>query len=254
MTPGLNSTIEWTDKTGAKVTILLLSQEQAENAALFHLAGSDHLLCSASSLFFDGQQLHLQSSISSHQEVAILPDVALRGSHSLRVGLWTKYFFTQPEKHLLLTIRQTQQGSPRPAMALGPTIAWRKTAVPVVPPDKAFQKAAKWEIQWINPDMSGLSEALLQIDYTGDIGRLESNGKLLDDNFYNGLPWQVGLRRFGSEASKRPLTLEVLPMPALAPIYLDQHAREELQKQPQNSPSVHAKIVPVYETVVDTTP
>jgi len=36
---------------------------------------------------------------------------------------------------------------------------------------------------------------LLRITYKGDVARLYANGKLLNDNFYNGTPWMVGLDR-----------------------------------------------------------
>jgi len=254
MLAGMNSAIEVTDKTGARVTILLLTQEQAENTALLHVAGADHLMCSSSSFLFDGQKLHLQSSHSPNQEVAILPELSLHGSPGRPDGLWTKHLFTQPEKHPLLAIRQMQQATPRKAMAMGPYIDWRKTAVPVVPPDIAFQEAEKWQLQWLNPDMSGLSEALLQIEYTGDIGRLESQGKLLDDNFYKGVPWQIGLRRFGADTLKTPLTLEILPMPTVAPIYLEDSARERIKKARQNPQRIHVMIVSVYDAVAELNP
>jgi hypothetical protein len=249
MPAGLNSTLEVTDKTGTRVTILLLPQEQAENTALFHMAGSDHLLCSGSTIFFDGQELHVQSSASADQAVAMLPELPLRGSPGLPDGLWTRHLFLQPEKHPSVTVRQIQHAAPRRAMAMGPYIEWRKTAVPTVPPDSAFQQAAKWEIQWNNPDMSGLSEALLQIEYTGDIGQLESEGRLLDDNFYKGVPWEVGLRRLGPKALKDPLTLKLLPLPAVAPIYLEDHARQRIKQAGQDPQVIHVKIVPVYESV-----
>jgi hypothetical protein len=136
-------------------------------------------------------------------------------------------------------------------MALGPYVDWRKAAVPVVPPESAFQHAAGWELQWTNPDMSGLSDALLQIDYTGDIGRLKADGKLLDDNFYNGVPWQVGLRRFGREMWTKPMTLQLLPMPGIAPIYLDTAAAKRLTQARQNPAVIRAKILPVYETIAE---
>jgi hypothetical protein len=119
----------------------------------------------------------------------------------------------------------------------------------VVPPDSAFDKAAQWQIQWNNPDMSGLSDALLELDYSGDIGRLKSAGDLLDDDFYNGLPWQVGLRRFGTDVLSHALTLEVLPMPAVAPIYLDRPARAALRQARQHPELIRATIVPVYESI-----
>jgi hypothetical protein len=245
MTAGMNSTIELTDDKGAKVTVLLLTQEQAEHTDLLPLAGSDHLVCTASDVFVKEQEIHLQS-LDSNQQLEILPDLPLRGSQERHDGLWTLYLFPQTVKHPSLGLKQIQQATSRPDMVQGPYVDWRKTTVPAVPPDSAFQQAAKWELQWTDPDMSGLSDALLQIDYTGDIGRLTADGKLLDDHFYNGAPWQVGLRRFGLG---RRFTLELLPMPKVAPIYLDTSARDRLKSARQNPDLINIRIVPVYEVV-----
>ena len=252
LAPGMNATIRMTDPAGEHITVLLLSQQEAERVARFRIGGVDRLLVSASSLFFDGQQLHLEST-SATQEVGVLPEVALRGSPGTPDGLWTRHRFTQPEKHPSLTIRQTRQAIARPAMRMGPYIDWRKGTVPAVPADTAFRTASQWEIQWRNPDLSGLSDALLQVDYTGDLARLEAHGKLLDDDFFNGLPWQVGLRRFGAETAAGTLTLEVLPMPHVAPVYLEGPARARLGHVAPGDSNLRVKVVPVYESIAQPT-
>jgi hypothetical protein len=246
---GMNTAIDLSDADGGKVTILLLTQAQAMNAALFHMGDSDHLALSASDLFFDGDQLHLQSAGSSRQEVALLPKLSLRESAGLPEGRWVRYVFTQPAKHPALKVQQTQQATPREAMAMGPYVDWRKASVPVVPPDSAFAGASQWDVQWTNPDMSGLSDALLQIDYAGDIGRLQSGKDLLDDNFFKGTSWQVGLRRFEAGGLSRAFALKVLPMPGVAPLYIDHQARRKLHLSRRNPALLHVRIVPVYESV-----
>jgi hypothetical protein len=247
--PGENSTIQLTDRSGARVTLLLFSQPEAEDTAVLHIGSSDYLARTTSSVFFDGRQLHLESAQSPTQQVALLPNLPLREAPAIADGLWTRHTFTQPEKHPELTLRQFQTATPRVAMTMGPYVDWRKTAVPVVPPDGAFANAAQWLLQWTNPDMSGLSEALLQIDYSGDIARLESQGILLDDNFFHGQPWQIGLQRFAAETWKSPMTLEILPMPTIAPIYLDQRARQQIKASPANPAVTQARIIPVYQSI-----
>ena len=55
---------------------------------------------------------------------------------------------------------------------------------------------------------STISNIFLKIAYTGDVARLSANGYLLDDNFNNGLPWMIGLRRFITENRRwDPLSL-----------------------------------------------
>jgi hypothetical protein len=43
---------------------------------------------------------------------------------------------------------------------------------------------------------------------------------MVDDAYYNGLDWEIGLRRFASILAK-PLTLTILPLRQDAPIYLE---------------------------------
>jgi hypothetical protein len=132
-------------------------------------------------------------------------------------------------------------------MDMGPYVEWRKTSVPTVPPDSAFAQAGTWQLRWNKPDMTGLSEVLLQMDYAGDIARLSSSGTVLDDNFFNGLSWQVGLKGFGVAAA--PLTRQILPMPTAAPIYLDPLAQKVLDSAKASPQLNGAKLVPEYEAV-----
>ena len=248
--PGTNTTIKLNDPAGSPITILVLTRQQAEDAALFHIGGASRLVLSTSTLLFDGRAIHLRSTTSPTQTLEVFGDLNLAGGEKQREGLWTRYTFTQPAKHPELAITQTRIAAPRNKMHMGPYLAWRKTRVPVVPPDSAFLTAATWQLQWNNPDMSGLSDMLLQIDYTGDIGRLRSAGGLLDDNFFHGLSWQVGLKR--SPAPGAPLTLQILSMPRISPIYLDQQARRELSTAPQTAQLLRATLIPEYESVAST--
>jgi hypothetical protein len=136
-------------------------------------------------------------------------------------------------------------------MDMGPYIDWRKTAVPAVPPDAAFANASTWQLQWQNPDTSGLSELLLQIDYSGDIARLRSTTDLLDDNFFNGLPWQIDLKRFSTPSgpASAALTLQILPMPRISPIYLDHRAWSVLGPTHDTPRLIHATLIPEYESI-----
>jgi hypothetical protein len=251
--PGLDSTFQLADASGAKTTFLVLTEAEAEQAAVLQISGEEHLVLSASDVFFDGSAIHLRSTASPRQTLSIYPDANL-GRRGKRHGLFTDYCVEQPEKHPKLTVVQTQTATPRAKMALGPYVDWRKRAVPVVPPLSAFDQASIWRLQWRSPDLSGLSNMLLQIDYTGDMARIASPSTLLDDNFYNGLAWQIGLAGFGLETAGAPLTLKILPMPEAAPIYLDAKARGQLDMSRANPRLIGAKLIPEYESTLRVAP
>jgi hypothetical protein len=249
----MNSTIELTDRDGAKITILLLTQEQAEETTLLRIGREDHLILSASSVLFDGSAIHLRSTTGPTQTIAAIPTLNSVVPNKSE-GLWTTITLTQPERHLVLTVTPGQIATPRPVMEMSHYVDWRKASVPTVPPDSTFLKAGTWELQWRNPDFTGLSNVFLQIDYAGDIGRLQAGTILLDDNFFNGLPWQIGLKRFGMGTAKSPLNLQLLPMPAAAPIYIDAKARNLLDSAHATPKLVDAKLIPEYESIVPVAP
>ena len=248
-TPGRNSTFELSDKSGTNITFLVLTEAEAEQAALLHIGTNDHLVLTTSAVFFDGKSIHLRSTTGPAQTLSIYPDLNL-GMQGKRNGFFTDYTITQTQKYPTLFITHTQRATPRPMMELGPYIDWRHRATPIVPTPSVFDHAAKWRLQWNNPDFAGLSNVLLQIDYTGDIARISSPGGLLDDNFYNGLPWQIGLNRFGLPKAAGPLVLEILPMSKVHPIYLDPKARAEFHPDHPNPELIRAKIVPEYESIL----
>ena len=87
------------------------------------------------------------------------------------------------------------------------------------PSDSDFHHAAVYTISL--PD-SLSSDALLDINYHGDCARLYANGKLIDDNFYNGRHFQYGLWRLPK--GTRTLELRILPMQKDEPVYFPQEA------------------------------
>lgn len=87
------------------------------------------------------------------------------------------------------------------------------------PTDSDFNQAAVYAISL--PD-SLSRDALLDISYHGDCARLYANGRLIDDNFYNGRHFQYGLWRLPK--GTHTLELRILPMQKNEPVYFPQEA------------------------------
>ena len=85
------------------------------------------------------------------------------------------------------------------------------------PVDADFEDAAVYQIE-LPAERTGL----LEIDYQGDVARLYADGKLLDDNFYNGRHFQYALWRLPKDC--RQLELRILPIQKDAPIYFPREA------------------------------
>jgi hypothetical protein len=245
LTPGLNTFLQLTDDKGAVTRVLLVTEDEAEQTTLLQIRQHDHLAMTHSDILFDGATLRLRSTLSPDQRVAIYPSLA---NSKTQDGAWSIYTTHQPEQHLNLTITPTHTATPIASMTMGPYFDWRQTKVALVPPDTAFADASTWRLTFTNPPASGLSNVFLKLDYTGDIARLYSASTLLDDNFFNGKPFEIGIDRFIAPGKPADLKLEVLPMPTNAPIYLDDSAWKKLNASRAIPKLIHASLIPEYES------
>ncbi|MBR5963519.1 MAG: beta-galactosidase, partial [Bacteroidaceae bacterium] len=91
------------------------------------------------------------------------------------------------------------------------------------PVDADFEQAAVYSIDL--PADSSLyvyPAAVLQIEYRGDVARLYADGHLIDDNFYNGRPFQYALWRLPKGCCQ--LELHILPLQKDMPVYFPREA------------------------------
>lgn len=94
------------------------------------------------------------------------------------------------------------------------------------PSDEDFNQAAVYTIDLPDVDRTNL---LLNIDYCGDVARLYADGKLIDDNFYNGRPFLYGLWRLPKDCKQ--LELRIMPLQKDMPIYFPREADTTLGEQ-----------------------
>ena len=99
--------------------------------------------------------------------------------------------------------------------------------------------------------MQGVKDILLRINYQGDIGHAFIDGNMINDNFCNGAPWEIGLRTFADRLKENPLTIYITPLKEGVKVNVESAmaARmEEVEKTTSEINSIEA--VPVYEIKV----
>jgi hypothetical protein len=110
----------------------------------------------------------------------------------------------------------------------GPVRNWRSSnpefQLPVAPSDADFEEAAVWSLR-LPEGMDMSANPILRIHYKGDVARLQLNGRLINDNFYNSDVFEVGLRRFAPEILTAELTLQILPLQSGMPVYFEPGAK-----------------------------
>lgn len=96
--------------------------------------------------------------------------------------------------------------------------------------------------------MKDMKDALLQVEYTGDIGNAFINGRMINDNFSNGAVWEIGLKDFAQELKENEIIIYIVPLKEGANVNVESAmaARsEEVKAYIAELKSV--RIQPVYE-------
>jgi hypothetical protein len=101
-----------------------------------------------------------------------------------------------------------------------------RSPIAIAPVDSDFTNAAVWQIT-LPQKLDLRSNPLLRIHYVGDVARLTLNGRLIDDNFYAGRTFDLGLNRYAPEILTGDLRLEILPLRKDAPIYFEPKDRPD---------------------------
>jgi len=229
--PGVESRIDLVSGEGKKVSVVVLSAKEAENAWKVHIGGTDHLLISAQDFFADSESTSSrvwlrsrgtpQFAFSITPPLASVPVANLPLTRTAADGDVVSFAATAKPGRLDLKIEQIQSAGIAPPVKAGPALAWRPTGVAQAPTESAFSQAAKWSLTLPPGAMSDLSGLFLEVDYSGDVAQLSAAHRLLTDDFYDGYPWLVGLGRFLNPKGATTFELSILPLRKDAPVYFE---------------------------------
>ena len=116
---------------------------------------------------------------------------------------------------VVVGIEQIKTAGPLRAITMGKC----KLPVAAAPVDADFAAAAVWRIK-LPADLDLTADVLLRLHYTGDVARVYIGGKFIIDDYYNGLPLEIGLRRHAAELKNGEITIAILPLQKNAPLFL----------------------------------
>ncbi len=243
--PGKNTLLHVAGKNGRNVRILLLSEAQAEQFWRVRLGDQDVAMLSPADVFAGADGVHLCSVDPSRITASIYSPGGIDHSSTF----WQERSWKIEPRKIDFEWTSTRDAAARSSVHMQRGRG-RHSAMPLAPEDADFAGAAAWSLSIPAQSMQGLSNIYLNIRYTGDVARLSENGRLLDDDFYNGRTWEIGLKRFLPEAFGKKLEVDVLPMPRKAPIYLDARAWEQMNASGQTAKVTSVELLPEYEVVI----
>ena len=96
------------------------------------------------------------------------------------------------------------------------------TVTPVTPPYEVKKAGPRRMSVQVSPlDTPQVQEYFLQVNYIGDVAMAFMKGQLVQDEFYHGEPWTIGLKRFHDDLATAPLTFYFRPLRPDAPFLRD---------------------------------
>ncbi len=212
--------------------------------------GREGVVISAADVTFDAGEVQLRSTRVENFAVGVFPKREMRlarGAASLEKGVSLGVFEKFPAKVDGRTVpvrwEVLREAEASQAVRQGKYNA-------VAPTNADFARAGEWQVALPGDAMRGLSNLFLKIDYIGDVGRLYWGGTLLDDNFYFGGSWEIGMKRFLSSGRVQAFDLKIMPLRKDAPIFLAAGAWPEFGARAEIAEIRSITTIPEYEVVV----
>jgi hypothetical protein len=240
------------------VHLVLLPESQAET--VWRVDDPSLLLLTSKAAFSDGNHWTIQSIGDPEINFGVFGTATPPRSLEAEVhstagdGIFHPYRVKLQQVELHVKVSQVQIVSPRGSWTFGPAFPWRTQAVPLAPDDADFKMAGVWKIDLPRiPTDADISNVFLQIAYQGDVARLYSDDhRLLDDNFWNGLPWSIGMKEIISDWRKPDgnLELRVLPLPEKFPMYLENVDELHFNSAGVADNLTSVQLVPQYQLVL----
>lgn len=218
LTPDANRLQRIGTVNGRPVSVLLLAPEPLAQLSVLELAGQRRLVFSEQQAWVADGRLQLRGIGPGPLRAAVFPALPQPRAAGLQVrqdGLMQRLELAGDDAQPALQVRSTREARSAPRVLTGGLAGAALQPIP-----EAFATAASWSLTLPAALPPQAADVLLELDFVGDIGRLFAGTRMLDDWYYNGQRWQVGLRQFALQPGAT-LSLSVLPLRADAPIYID---------------------------------
>jgi hypothetical protein len=184
---GLESAFSITTLSGARVIVHTLTEKQSLGFSRLRLWGRERaIITQADAHESDGAlKLSYRGSPAAPIEILVFPRVdtpLFTDGAPLRAaaeGYFSRYSIAVQTRHVEIEVTRSGPGNAEVRVPAG--------------------------------SFEGEKEILLSIEYEGDVGNAFIDGRLIADDFSNGEPWEIGLRRFRPPIEESGLYIHVTP-------------------------------------------
>lgn len=226
---GLGAAVRIINKAGQVFQIVLL--DEADSLALWkgRWQGRDRVFFTSADLLIEKDALRLSSGDSMQREIAILPaptelEVTGKMLTGESRGVFRAFkpdFAPAPVGASCAVERLRPPGKPRDI-----PFNTAKKPVAMAPLEADYAEAGVWRIT-LPAGIDFSRNPILRLHYIGDVARITLNDHLITDQYYNGVEFDLGLKRHLPDIKNGELKLEIMPLKKDAPIYLAESAKPD---------------------------
>jgi hypothetical protein len=246
--PGTAVAMKIESATHRQIRIVVLARAQAEQVWAIRFGGRTQLVLTFADVFADGERLHLRSLAPENLYAAFFPPLPQSPVSSARLsrgpaeGVFESYVAEVPRIEISPAVKQTREATAAPAI--------KAKRVAEEPAEDGYGSSAQWTIEVPRHPNTNLSNVFVRVKYAGDVARFYAEDKLVTDDFYSGLPLEIGLKALNPDLWAEKLRLDVLPLRKDAPIYLPPRAWPQFVNSAQVSQLSGVQVFPEYEVTI----
>lgn len=211
-----------------EVEILTLTREQSLMFYEINVNGKKAAVLCDSPFIYDGSKIYVESPQQEGASAKLLMYPAFQfeevcGSHikePIAEGIWTGVEIQWDVKKMEAQVLDIEQ--------IGPS---------------------RYTVQ-IPEEYQDCKDALLQVDYRGDVGQAFINGELVSDNFSNHAVWEIGLKEVWKPEMGREITFVITPLKEKVKVDVSSTMAGRMEREGNSLAELRGvKIKPVNEAV-----
>ncbi|WP_140986364.1 beta-galactosidase [Asticcacaulis tiandongensis] len=234
VTPRSGEIVTLSDASGKRSRFLYLEAAQADRLAVIEMEGPNNqsqtrLILSDAHAFGSPEGGLSLRQTSPDFAFAAYPALGAQVTSSLALkrgkaqGVFATYSARAAEVSLEPEVSVLRPVGKAPPLKLhGP----RNT--PVAPVPESFAAAGAWKIKVPQDALKGVSDVYMDVAYEGDVARLFSGPEMLDDEYFIGRTWRIGLKRYADKLDQ-PLTVTIMPLREDSTVYLDPSVKPQFE-------------------------
>lgn len=242
--PGYKCSFSFKTPKGRKIRIVTLTKEQAEHTWKGKFLGEERVIITEANVIYKDNEIELFGTDNEKLSFSVFPPP---GEELFFAGEALSFYKTGAfSVYTPKVLKEDIEVELKPQIENKLSSDYFKY---LFTDKKTGDNSPQWEIKLPNNSLEKVKDIFLRIHYIGDVAQLYINGRMVADNFYNGISWEIGLKRFRKYLNEKKITLKLSPLKKGLPIYLEKWPQ---YKETEKAEVLKIEVIPEYVIFIKT--